>query len=161
MEIAFHPKTSEAHQIHYNQFSVGNSSEGYPLTIGEFSGGNDTDWFVSHQLDGKKFSKSDNNNDVASVDCAAHWKIGCWYNNCTDININTKPPHIGNHHVVYSEMIIRSKHTNDIMQLFNVTDGTIYTYLNGVSYLARYMHHIIITTVFLGMYHHDFVFDKT
>ena len=55
-----------------------------------------------------KFSTPDNDNDAASGNRAAQWKSGWWYNNCTDININTKVPHIGNH-LVYAEMIIRPK----------------------------------------------------
>ena len=48
MAIAFHLKTGKVHEIRYGQFSVGNASAGYPLTIGEFTGGDDTDWFASH-----------------------------------------------------------------------------------------------------------------
>ena len=109
MNIIFQLKKGNWYTVYYNQFSVGSTSEGYPLTIGKFTGGDDTDWFTSHQLNGMKFSTPDNDNDAASGNCAAQQKTGWWYNNCTDININTKPPHIGNHHVVYTEMIIRPK----------------------------------------------------
>ena len=111
MKVLLRLKSGEWHTIYYDQFSVGSADEEYPLSIGGFNEDYDNiiDWFASHQLNGMKFSTSDNNNDAASGNCAAQWKSGWWYNNCTDINLNTKVPHIGNHHVVYTEMIIRPK----------------------------------------------------
>ena len=108
MKIVFELKNGEGFHLHYNQFSVGSASEGYPLTIGGFTGGDDTDWFASHQLNQMKFSTPDHDNDRSSGNCAAQWKTGWWYNNCTDININTQPPYIGNHNdIVYVRMKIR------------------------------------------------------
>ena len=106
-------KNGNWYHPHYNQFSVGSASEGYPLTIGGFTGDkDDTDWFADHPLNGMKFSTPDNNNDRSSGNCAAQWKTGWWYNNCTNININTKPPYIGNQDVIYIEMLIRPKDCN-------------------------------------------------
>ena len=108
MSIVYQLKSGDWHSIFYNQFSVGNASEKYPLTIGGFRRGKD-DWFVSHQQNGGKFTTSDCDNDNWSGNCAAHWKSGWWYNNCTNININAKPPHLGNLDVVFTEMMIRPK----------------------------------------------------
>ena len=91
--------------LHYNQFSVGSASEEYPLTVGGFTGVG-TDWFVSHPLNGMKFSTPDN--DKNRGNCAVSWKSGWWYNNCHDININRQPPQV-NSFVLFSEMKIRPK----------------------------------------------------
>ena len=97
--------------LHYNQFSVGNSSEGYPLTVGGFTGVGD-DQFVpgdAGTLNGMKFSTPDHNNNNG---CAATYKSGWWYNNCYRININKQPPSEGNSvagNVLVTEMKIRPK----------------------------------------------------
>ena len=75
MQINFHFKTGEWYGTHYEHFNVGSASEGYPLTIRGFTGGDDTNWFTSHQLNRMKFSTSDNDNDAARGNCAAQWKI--------------------------------------------------------------------------------------
>ena len=93
--------------LHYNQFSVGSASEEYPLTVGGFTGvGNDL--FVSHPLNGMKFSTPDNDNDNSGGNCAASGKSGWWYNNCYHIDINRQTPNIGGS-VLFSEMKIRPK----------------------------------------------------
>ena len=92
---------------HYNNFSVGSASEEYPLTVGEFTGV-DTDLFnvKSEPHNGMKFSAPNKNNDKhSSVNCAAYWKSGWWYNQCYNININRQPPSVG----IFSEMKIRPK----------------------------------------------------
>ena len=91
----YHIKDGDQYHPHYNQFSVGSASESYPLTIGGYIGGDDTNWFADHPLNGMKFSTPGTDNDRSSGNCAAKWKTGWWYNNCTNININTKPPYIG------------------------------------------------------------------
>ena len=80
--------------LHYNQFSVGNTSEEYPLTVGGFTGvGNDE--FAYHILNGMKFSTSDiimiMISGVYSI-CATSNKSGWWYSNCAHIYINKQPP---------------------------------------------------------------------
>ena len=109
MKIMFRLHNGKWYIIYYDQFSVGSADDEYPLTVGA-EGYNDViHWLASHQLNGMKFSTPDNDIDAASGNYAAQWKGGWWYNNCTDMNLNTKVPHIGNHHVIYAEMIIRPK----------------------------------------------------
>ena len=94
--------------LHYNQFSVGNASEEYPLTVGGFTGVG-TDWFARHHPhNGMKFSTPDNDNDKNGGNCAVLSKSGWWYNNCHAININRQPPHVAGT-VLFSEMKIRPK----------------------------------------------------
>ena len=109
MKIIYRSKKDGWKGLYYNQFRVGSAKEGYPLTIGEFAHDDFTDWFADHPLNGMKFSTPDNDNDRSSGNCAAQWKSGWWYNNCTSININTQKPHIGRQNVLYSEMMIRPK----------------------------------------------------
>ena len=109
MKIMFRLHNGKWYIIYYDQFSVGSADDEYPLTVGA-EGYNDViHWLASHQLNGMKFSTPDNNNDAASGNYAAQWKGGWWYNNCTDINLNTKVSHIGDHCVLYAEIIIRPK----------------------------------------------------
>ena len=79
--------------LHYNQFSVGSASEEYPLTVGGFTGVGH-DWFADPPLNGMKFSTPDNDNDKSNYNCAASYKSGWWYNNCSHININRQPPNV-------------------------------------------------------------------
>jgi len=83
--------------FHYNQFSVGNASEEYPHTIGDFTGAF-TDVFAN--LNGKKFSTLDNHNSV--VNCAIRNKSVRWYQNGANFNPLTCP-------MLLSEMKIRTK----------------------------------------------------
>jgi len=94
--------------LHYSNFSVGSASEEYPLTVGGFTGVG-TDRFVSHPLNGMKFSTTDNDNDKWSGNCAAGRKSGWWYNYCANIDINKQPPAVGGSIVLFSEMKIRPK----------------------------------------------------
>jgi len=91
--------------LHYNQFSVGNASEEYPLTVGGFTrvAG---DEFAYHN--GMKFSTTDNDNDKWSGNCAAYHHSGWWYNSCLNININNLPPNVGSG-ALFTEMKIRPK----------------------------------------------------
>ena len=93
--------------LHYNQFSVGNASEEYPLTIGGFTGVG-TDRFKYHN--NEKFSTVDNENDKWSGgNCAARFKSGWWHNSgCYHINLNTQPPE-SNSQALLTEMKIRPK----------------------------------------------------
>ena len=108
MKLIFKFKNHDWHHLHYNWFSVGRSREKYPLTIGGFTHGR-VDWFASHQVNGMKFSTPDNDNDASSGNCAIQWKSGWWYNNCTDININSQPPYVRNHDVEFTQMMIRPR----------------------------------------------------
>ena len=99
--------------LHYNQFSVGSASEEYPLTFGRFTGLG-TDWLGIHQLNGRKFSTPDNDNEASN--CAVYG--GWWYNKCTGNNIlsiNFARPFVYSlHHsyyyyLLFTEMKIRPK----------------------------------------------------
>ena len=79
--------------LHYNTFSVGPESKEYPLTIGGFSGITPDDPFVTHPLNGQRFSTNDNDNDAWSKNFAAiegEW----WHNVCFYIHPNRQPPYI-------------------------------------------------------------------
>ena len=91
--------------LHYNQFSVGSASEEYPLTIGGFTGVG-TDHFAYHN--GMKFTTPDNDNDKFVVNCAASYESGCWYNGCSQINMNRQPPDVY-YSALFTEMKIRPK----------------------------------------------------
>ena len=94
--------------FHYNQFSVGNASEEYPLTVGGFTGDGYNQFMPTNKngdLNGMKFSTPDKGG------CAANYKIGWWYNACFWININMQPPrgNNGGDRYLYTEMKIRPK----------------------------------------------------
>ena len=61
--------------LHYNQFSVGSASEEYPLTVGGFTGVG-KNRFVTHPLNGMKFTTRDNDNDYHKNggNCAVYYK---------------------------------------------------------------------------------------
>ena len=98
--------------LHYKQFKVGSSSDEYPLTIGGFTGIT-TDPFVTHPLNGMKFSTADNDNDIhkRGSNCAAGHNDGWWHNGCFDIDANYQPPSVALnskvYHVLSMEMKIR------------------------------------------------------
>ena len=98
--------------LHYNNFSVGNASEEYPLTVGGFTGLNRNLFnYASNPQNGMKFSTPDNDNDKASANCAASLNSGWWFNRfCYPvyININRQPP-IAYGSALFSEMKIRPK----------------------------------------------------
>ena len=101
--------------LHYNQFSIGNVSEEYPLNIGGFTGVG-TDLFnpSSYPHNGMKFTTSDNDNDnYSSSNCAVIFKSGWWYNHCSHINTNDQPPYAyfssSSHDMLFMEMKIRPK----------------------------------------------------
>ena len=91
--------------LHYTNFSVGNASEEYPLTVAGFTGVG-TDCFAS--LNGMKFSTTDNDNDQGGDNCAATFKSGWWHKNCYSFNTNQQPPKVCSD-VLFSEMKIRPK----------------------------------------------------
>jgi len=79
--------------LHYNTFSVGTESKEYPLTIGGFTGITPADPFVTHPLNGQRFSTSDNDNNRNSGNCASD-NNGWWHNKCSLIYPNRQPPWI-------------------------------------------------------------------
>ena len=70
LRIDFQFENKTWFHLHYKQFKVGSSSDEYPLTIGGFTGIT-TDPFVTHPLNGMKFSTVDNDNDKGNSNCAA------------------------------------------------------------------------------------------
>ena len=99
--------------LHYNQFSVGNASEEYPLTVGGFTGVGYNQFMPTNKhgdLNGMKFTTSDNDNDKNSGNCGGS-TAGWWYNNCYWININTQPLRGNNgfNAYLFAEMKIRPK----------------------------------------------------
>ena len=98
--------------LHYNTFSVGTESKEYPLTIGGFTGITPTDPFVTHPLNGQRFTTSDNDNDRRSGNCATS-RGGWWHNSCTNIGPTNLIPYIQFDSTTYSlrsmEMKIRSR----------------------------------------------------
>ena len=97
--------------LHYNQFSVGNASEEYPLTVGGYSGSISSTY--ANYFNGKKFTTTDNDNDEhssVSVNCAVSYGSGNWYKSCHHINLNQQPPYIYPYgSIIFAEMKIRPK----------------------------------------------------
>ena len=94
--------------LHYNQFSVGSASEGYPLTVGGYS--ESISSYNALYQNGMKFSTPDNDNDEYGTNCAVTYKSGNWYKGCYSINLSQQPPHIYPHlSIMFGEMKIRPK----------------------------------------------------
>ena len=95
--------------LHYNQFSVGNASEEYPLTVGGYSGSIASNYALYYNK--MKFSTPDDDNDAHSgTNCAAVRKSGYWYKSCHYISLNEQPPYVHPHgSIIFAEMKIRPK----------------------------------------------------
>jgi len=93
LRIDFQFSNNTWSHLHYNTFSVGTESKEYPLTIGGFTGITPTDPFVTHPLNGRRFSTSDNDNDGNGANCASG-NNGWWHNSCSHIYPNRQPPFI-------------------------------------------------------------------
>ena len=96
--------------IHYTHFSVGNSTEEYPLMVGGYTG-TGTDQFAPHNM--MKFTTRDNENDSwPRGNCAVFYSAGWWFGDrCpnTQMNLNKSPPHLAES-LVFAEMKIHPKH---------------------------------------------------
>ena len=95
LRIDFEFENKTRSYLHYNVFKVGSASEKYPLTISGFTSITPTDPFLTHPLNGMKFSTYDSDNDQWSNNCAeeAHGTKGnggWWYYKCWNINLNIK-----------------------------------------------------------------------
>ena len=106
MRVDYQKKDKSWSYLHYNQFSVGSTSEEYPLTVGGFTGVG-TDWFAIHNR--MKFTTLDNDNDNWVGNCAKSWEGGYWHNRCGEAFINTPPPYLNGHELLFTEMKIRPK----------------------------------------------------
>ena len=91
--------------LHYKQFKVGSSSAEYPLTIGGFTGIT-TDPFVTHPLNGMRFTTIDNDNDQSRGNCAGQ---GWWHNDCYHIAPNRQPPEVEFNSKQYNLLSIEMK----------------------------------------------------
>ena len=79
--------------LHYKVFKVGSAINGYPLTIGGYTGIHGSDPFSTHPLNGTKFTTKDRDNDKSVVNCAFEVGVakplnGWWYNRCSHIDPN-------------------------------------------------------------------------
>ena len=76
---------------YYNFFMVGNAASKYRLQVAGYSGtagdsiqrGSPT-----YNSNGMAFSTYDNDNDLATGNCAEHYKGGWWYNTCMRSQLN-------------------------------------------------------------------------
>ena len=106
MRVDYQHKDKIWSYLHYNQFSVGNASEKYLLTVGGFTGVG-SDKFSHHN--NKKFTTPDNDNDDNSNgNCATQHKNGWWFYHCYAFNINEKIPKV-NGVALFTEMKICPK----------------------------------------------------
>ena len=67
----------------YSTFNIGDSSTEYTLTIADYSGNAGDSMIDNENLNGRKFSTKDNNNN-----CASSYQGAWWYNSCTHSNLN-------------------------------------------------------------------------
>ena len=107
MRVDYQKNDTTWSYLHYNQFSVGSTSEEYPLTVGGFTGVG-IDEFSRHPLNGMKFSTPDNDNDNHGGNCAAVRNSGWWHNSCTWVDINNPKLYLGTP-MLFSEMKIHPK----------------------------------------------------
>ena len=77
--------------LHYNQFSIGNASEEYPLTVGGYSGPISSSYAL--YSNGAKFSTPGNDNDEYSGgNCAASHNSGNWYKSVITLTSTNQHP---------------------------------------------------------------------
>ena len=88
LRIDFQFENGTWSHLHYNHFSVDNTSQDYKLNIGAFTG-TTTDPFAYHS--GMGFSTADHG-DKKSCASVASVQSGWWYNNCYRLNLNRQPP---------------------------------------------------------------------
>ena len=102
MRIDYQDNNKAWRYLHYNQFSVGNASEKYPLIVAEYSGSILNYRALHHN--GMQFTTPDSGSY-----CAVSFKSGNWYKGCQYINLNQQPPVVSPGHVLFIEMKIRPK----------------------------------------------------
>ncbi|XP_034473921.1 ficolin-2-like [Drosophila innubila] len=88
-ELYIHLKSfeNETRFARYDHFQIGDESESYKLkSLGKYSGNAGNDSLIYH-LD-MKFSTFDQDNDNSTINCAAEWLSGWWYNSCAHSNLN-------------------------------------------------------------------------
>ena len=110
MRVDFQKNDKSWSYLHYNQFSVGSTSDEYRLTVGGYTGGSG-DYFTTgdEPSNNAKFTTYDNDNDVHSGNCAIK-NGGWWYYSCFDIQPNFQPPYYNwPNPALFIEMKIRPK----------------------------------------------------
>ena len=95
LRVDFQNNDNSWSYLHYNQFSVGSTSEEYRLTITGYTGISG-DYFTAAAGDAAaandRFTTYDNVNDVWVSNCALRYKCGWWFSASFDINSNHQPP---------------------------------------------------------------------
>ncbi|KAJ7988363.1 hypothetical protein DPEC_G00322780 [Dallia pectoralis] len=81
-------------------FSVDPDDDGYPLTVGEYSG-NAGDALLKHNR--MKFTTKDKDNDHSENNCASFYHGAWWYRNCHTSNLNGQ--YLRGQHTSYADGI--------------------------------------------------------
>ena len=110
--------------LHYKQFAIGSASDNYTLQISQYKGIYPDDPFLSHPLNGMKFTTKDRDNDRNGNNCAVIGNgkknsNGWWFNHCAHIQLNKKFSEVHKvydgrswHNYLFIEMKIRPINCN-------------------------------------------------